>query len=117
MKEYIYPEYEIKRDLDKCVKCMICMKECSNKVHYYDEKKNLLLSKDELCVNCQRCVELCPAACIKITKNETKLKENINWTDNSIREIYKQAKTGGILLSYMGNSYDNTIFFYRIFIN
>lgn len=117
MKEYIYPEYEIDRKLDKCIKCMVCVKECFNKVHYYDEKKDLLLSKDELCVNCHRCVEFCPTGCIKIKKNETRLKENVNWKESLVREIYKQAKTGGILLSSMGNSNENPVFFDKILIN
>ena len=33
---YIYPEFEIVRDADKCIGCRVCERQCSNNVHRYD---------------------------------------------------------------------------------
>ncbi len=36
--DYIYPEFEVKRNLEKCTHCLICINECSNKVHSYNKE-------------------------------------------------------------------------------
>ena len=48
-------------------------------------------------------VALCPTRALKIVKTDCTLRENANWQNDTINEIYKQANSGGVLLSSMGN--------------
>ena len=50
-----------------------------------------MLADESKCVNCQRCVALCPTRAIKIVKTDCCLRENENWKSDTIREVYKQA--------------------------
>ena len=101
--EYIYPPFEVIRRDERCTRCRICEKQCANGVHTYDAERKIMLADESKCVNCQRCVALCPTRAIKIVKTDCCLRENENWKSDTIREVYKQAATGGILLSSTGN--------------
>ena len=50
-------------------------------------------------------------------ENPLEFKENASWTATAIREIYKQAETGGILLTGMGNDKPYPIYWDRMLIN
>ena len=99
---YFYPEYEVVRQDSRCTRCRLCEEQCANGVHFYDEKHQVMLSEDSRCVNCHRCVATCPTRAIKIVKSDCDLKENANWNSTVMKEIYKQAESGGVLLSSMG---------------
>lgn len=99
----IYPEYEVVRNDARCIACRVCERQCANEVHTYDAERNLMLSDESKCVNCHRCVSLCPTRALKIVKTDHTFKENANWSGRAIREIYRQAGSGGVLLSSMGN--------------
>ncbi len=116
---YTYAEYEVKRDKERCTLCGACVKQCYNGVHYFEEKdgKRVLLSDETKCVNCHRCVEFCPARAIKIVKSDLTFKENASWNQADITEIYKQAESGGVLLSSMGCPKDYPLYFDKILIN
>lgn len=113
--QYLYPEFEVVRNMDRCIHCGICVKQCANEVHYYKEQR--LLSDEAKCVNCQRCVATCPTRALKILRNDCQLCENSNWSAQTIREIYKQAESGGVLLSSMGNPKELPVYWDRILIN
>lgn len=113
----MYPEYEIVRNEIKCTKCRICEKQCANGVHSFNKESKLMITDDSKCVNCQRCVEMCLVRALKIGKSDNTFKINYNWTQNIISEIYKQAESGGILLSSMGNPENVPVYFDRILIN
>lgn len=115
--EFIYPEYEVVRNETKCISCRICEKQCANKVHSYDTEQNCMLADESLCVNCQRCVSFCPTRALKIVKSNCRLRENANWKDDIIKEIYKQANSGGVLLSSMGNPKPMPVYWDNILIN
>ena len=93
--EYIYPPFEVIRRDERCTRCRICEKQCANGVHTYDAERKIMLADESKCVNCQRCVALCPTRAIKIVKTDCCLRENENWKSDTIREVYKQAATGG----------------------
>ncbi|MBQ5533616.1 MAG: 4Fe-4S binding protein [Bacteroidales bacterium] len=112
-----YPEYEVVRNDNRCTRCRICEYQCANEVHSYDSEQKIMLSDESKCVNCQRCVSLCPTRALKIVKSDCRLRENANWNHDIIREIYKQAGSGGVLLSSMGNPKPLPVYWDKILIN
>lgn len=114
---YFYPDYEIVRNEKRCIKCRICEKQCANEVHSYDTDLKVMTCDDTKCVNCHRCVSLCPTRALKIVKTDHTFKENANWTSEAIKEIYLQASSGGVLLSSMGNPKDLPVYWDKILIN
>ena len=88
----------------RCIACRACERQCANEVHAYDaESENDDLATKASCVNCHRCVSICPTRALKIVKTDHTFKENANWTGETITEVYRQASSGGVLLSSMGN--------------
>lgn len=114
---YYYPEYEVIRDNNKCTLCKACEHQCAFGVHKYDDEKHIMIDDSTKCVNCNRCVVFCPTKAIKIVKGEMGIRDNANWGNNLVKEIYKQAESGGVLLSSMGNPNPNASYFDRILIN
>lgn len=114
---FIYPDYEIIRNYDRCINCRVCERQCANNAHEYVESLDKMVSDDSKCVNCHRCVSLCPTRALKIVKSDHVFKENANWTDKSIKEIYKQAASGGVLLSSMGNPEKYPVYFDKMLVN
>ena len=114
---YIYPEFEVVRNESRCIACRVCERQCANGVHRFSSERGIMMSDESKCVNCQRCVSLCPTRALKIVKSDCTLRENANWQNNTIREIYKQAGSGGVLLSSMGNPNPQPIYWDRILIN
>ena len=115
--QYIYPEFEVVRNQSRCITCRVCERQCANEVHRLDTDLGVMLSDEAKCVNCQRCVSLCPTHALKIVKSDCRLRENANWSDQTIKEVYKQANSGGVLLSSMGNPNPLPVYWDRILIN
>ncbi len=115
--EFIYPEFEVIRNESRCISCHICEQQCANEVHGCDEKLKIMTCDSSKCVNCQRCVSFCPARALKIVKSDCTLRENANWSGETIKEIYKQANSGGVLLSSMGNPKPFPVYWDKILIN
>lgn len=115
--DYKYPEYEIERNTSRCIACRVCERQCANEAHYYDEKNEIMIGDDTKCVNCHRCVSLCPTRALKIVKTNHTFRENANWTPVAITEVYRQAETGGVLLSAMGNPKNYPVYWDKILIN
>lgn len=112
-----YPEFEVVRNHDRCILCGICERQCANGVHGYDKGKERWNCDDSKCVNCQRCVAFCPVKALKIVKSDNAYRENENWTGKAVNEVYKQAETGGVLLSSMGCPEKYPVYFDKILIN
>ena len=115
--DFIYPEFEVVRNESRCIACRVCERQCANEVHWWSEERGLMMSDESKCVNCQRCVSLCPTRALKIVKSDCRLRENANWNDATIKEVYKQAGSGGVLLSSMGNPNPLPVYWDRILIN
>ncbi len=115
--EYVYPLYEVVRNPQRCIACRVCERQCSNEVHRYDAQLACMVADEAKCVNCHRCVSLCPTRALKIVKTDHGFKENANWNQQNIIEVYRQAGSGGVLLSSMGNPNPLPIYFDKILIN
>ena len=115
--DFIYPPFEIVRNETRCTVCRLCEKQCANQVHRYDEVRGRMVADERKCVNCQRCVCMCPTMALKIVKTDCAYRENANWHSDTIEEIYKQASSGGVLLSSMGNPKEFPVYWDKILIN
>ena len=114
---YLIPEFEVVRNHDRCITCRVCERQCANEVHSFDEEGHVMISDEAKCVDCQRCVSLCPTHALKIVKDDCAFRENANWQSDTIKEIYKQASSGGVLLSSMGNPKPLPVYWDKILIN
>jgi glutamate synthase domain-containing protein 2 len=102
MKTYILPEYLVERDEKRCIRCKVCVNQCTYETHSYDAEDDVICSKDENCVNCQRCVTFCPTHALTIRKNPNVNRENVNWTAEAVRDLKRQAESGAVILTGMG---------------
>jgi glutamate synthase domain-containing protein 2 len=117
MKTYLIPEYLVERDEKRCIRCKVCVNQCTYETHSYDAEDDVIRSKDENCVNCQRCVTFCPTHAITIRKNPNVNTENANWTLGAIRDVKKQAETGGVILTGMGCDKPHFTYWDRLLLN
>jgi glutamate synthase domain-containing protein 2 len=76
-----------------------------------------MVSDSMTCVDCQRCVSLCPTKALKIIKNINTYRDNANWSESAIKSLYKQAESGGVLLSSMGTPEPYPVYWDKILIN
>lgn len=114
---YETPEFLIDRDKDRCINCKVCVRQCANEAHKYDAELEKVVSDDIKCVNCHRCVALCPTHALSIRSFPLEFRANAHWTPNIIKGIYKQAETGGILLTGMGNDQPFPVFWDKMVLN
>ena len=114
---FCYPEYEVVRDFARCTSCRLCEKQCANGVHALDGKTGKMTADSVKCVNCHRCVCICPVHALKITKSENCYPENANWDGQTVNEVYRQANSGGVLLSSMGNPKPYPVYWDKILVN
>ena len=115
--DYIYPQFEVIRREERCNNCRICERQCANGVHRFDAERRIMVSDESKCVNCQRCVCFCPTHALKIQKSSCALRENDNWDEDTVKELYRQAGSGGVLLSSMGNPRHFPVYWDKILIN
>jgi len=99
MQDYIQPDFHVEIDYDKCHKCGRCVGQCGWGVYKFNERP---IPDDSKCRACHRCVTFCPAHCITIKKHELAYRDNPNWSTASRKAIWKQAATGGVILTAMG---------------
>ena len=115
--DLFYPRFDVVRNRERCILCGACISQCANGVHSRAEDGREMLADPTRCVNCQRCVALCPNRALKIVKSDNAVQENANWSGKAIREIYRQAESGGVLLSSMGNPAPYPVYFDRMLLN
>lgn len=117
MKSYLAPEYIVERDQDRCIRCKVCVNQCTYETHYYDSEDDTIYSRDANCTNCQRCVIFCPTNAITIKKNRNTYRANANWTQEAITAVKKQAETGGVILTGMGCDKPYLTYWNRLLLN
>ena len=84
---YIYPEFEVIRNKDRCIACRACERQCANEVHHFDPDLSAMVADESKCVDCHRCVSICPTRALKIVKSDCAFRENANWQADTIKEI------------------------------
>lgn len=117
MNMFIPAEYEVVRNAEYCIGCRVCERQCANEVHKFDKDLGKMIADSNKCVNCHRCVCLCPTHALKIVKSDDAYRENANWSAQTMNEVYRQANSGGVLLSSMGNPKDYPKYFDKILVN
>jgi glutamate synthase domain-containing protein 2 len=117
MKTHLAPKFLIKRDLDRCINCKVCVNQCSFDANYYDEIDDEVRSKEENCVGCHRCAIFCPTNALTISYNPLDYRGNYNWRPDIIEDINKQAETGGVLLTGMGDDKGQRIYWDHLVLN
>ncbi len=96
----IQPEFKVKIDYDKCHKCGRCVQQCGWGVYSFNERP---IPDDTKCRACHRCVTYCPAHCITIQHSDLAYRDNQNWSESLRKNVWRQAESGGVLLTGMGN--------------
>jgi glutamate synthase domain-containing protein 2 len=117
MKTYIAPKFLIKRDPDLCIQCKVCVNQCTFEAQYYDAEDDEVKSRPENCVGCHRCELFCPTQALTIIRNPQEYRENYNWRPEVVEDILKQAETGGVLLTGMGDDKGQRVYWDHLVLN
>lgn len=117
MKSYLAPEYIVERDHNLCIRCKVCVNQCTYEIHRYDSEDDTIYSKVGDCTNCQRCVVFCPTNAITIKNYPNTYRKNENWTQEAIAAVKKQAETGGIIITGMGCDKPALTYWDRLLLN
>jgi glutamate synthase domain-containing protein 2 len=117
MKTYLPPKFIVERDDSRCIRCEVCVNQCTFDVHSYDAEDDEIRSHEENCVGCHRCVVFCPTEALTIRRNPLDYRENYNWRPEVIEDIIKQAETGGVILTGMGNDKSYRIYWDHLVLN
>ncbi|MCD6352246.1 MAG: alpha-hydroxy-acid oxidizing protein, partial [Armatimonadetes bacterium] len=88
-------------DYEKCERCKRCVMGCGFDALVFEGR--VAPSPDNECVACHYCVTHCPEEAITIVENPLSYRPHDSWTADIIMQTTKQAETGGVLLSGMGN--------------
>jgi glutamate synthase domain-containing protein 2 len=112
----VQPDFLIERDEELCIACGACARQCANDSHLIEEDGSVV-SFSENCVGCHRCQTLCPSGAITIRRAVSQFRENANWSEYHLRNLYKQAESGGVLLTGMGNPRPQPVYWDNILLN
>ncbi|MEM7828643.1 MAG: glutamate synthase-related protein, partial [Candidatus Aenigmatarchaeota archaeon] len=100
----VTPLFRVTVDHNKCIRCRRCIQQCGWGVYRYSEKDNKIIPDEDKCTACGRCMVYCPVDALLVEKHPMALRENSNWQPYHLRNIWKQAESGGVLLTGMGNN-------------
>ncbi len=103
------PEYLATIDTDKCIRCKRCIQNCGWSTYSWGGDRVLI--ETTKCVKCLRCYHYCPVEAIDILDNATRFKSNANWSYMNIRNIKRQAETGGMPITGMGSDLPYPVLF------
>jgi glutamate synthase domain-containing protein 2 len=117
MPSYLKPRFRVERDDRRCIRCQGCVEQCSFGATYYDEAADRVESIDPNCVACHRCVVFCPTSAISILRNPVEYRDNAYWRPEVIEDITRQAETGGVLITGMGNDKPWTCYWDKLCLN
>ncbi len=117
MKTLVPAKFIVERDAEKCIKCQVCVNQCSFDSHYYDAEDDEVRSRAGKCVGCHRCVLFCPTGALNVRRSPLEYRENYSWRPELIEDIQKQAEQGGMLLTGMGTDKPHRIYWDHLVLN
>ena len=117
MKTFLPTKFIVERDPARCIQCQVCVNQCSFDANYYDAEDDEVRSREENCTGCHRCVLFCPTRALNIRQTPLDYRENYNWQPEVIEDIIKQAETGGMLLTGMGNDKGYRVYWDHLVLN
>jgi len=117
MKSFLPTRFIVERDPARCIQCKVCVNQCTFGVHYFDEDDGVVKSHEQNCVGCHRCVVFCPTNALTIRRNPLEYRANANWKPEVIEDILKQAESGGMLLTGMGDDKNHRIYWDHLLLN
>jgi len=117
MKTYLPAKFIVERDPERCIQCQVCVNQCTFDTHYYDAEDEIVKSREENCAGCHRCMTFCPTGALNIRRSRLEYRENYNWRPEVIEDIIKQAETGGMLLTGMGDDKEHRIYWDHLVLN
>jgi glutamate synthase domain-containing protein 2 len=88
-------------DYEKCQRCKRCVMGCGFNALVFEGR--VMPHPENHCVACHYCVVHCPEEAITIVENPLRYRPHDAWTAEIIMQTTRQAETGGVLLSGMGN--------------
>ncbi len=110
------PQFAVRRDHDRCIRCLVCLQQCPYDCTQYDAERDTLWNVEANCVACRRCEAMCPTKSIHIEERGI-FRQNANWAPGLIRAAHKQGDTGGVILTGTGNDKPYVSYFDRIVID
>ncbi len=117
MKSYLASRFVVSRDQERCIQCRVCVRQCGYDVHAFDPEAGDVFSRDERCVGCHRCVVFCPTRALSVCENPLSYRPNANWRPEALEDVLRQAETGGVLLTGMGNDKPYRIYWDHLVLN
>jgi glutamate synthase domain-containing protein 2 len=85
---------------DRCIKCKRCVMGCGFSALDFTDR---VVSGENPCVACHFCTTHCPQQCIHIERYPHVQQDHDVWSVGMQKRIVRQAESGGVLLSAMGN--------------
>jgi len=117
LKTYLEPEFRVERDDERCIRCGVCVTQCTFDVHWYDAQADRVEAIQERCVGCHRCSVFCPTGAITIRRNPAEYRPNANWRPEFLLDLKRQAETGGVVLTGMGNDKPLRVYWDHLLLN
>ena len=105
---YTPPEFVWSNDLRRCRRCKRCVMQCGWHALAWQDG---VVPDNSKCVGCHRCEAMCPEKCIVVAPNPQHYKPHGMWSVTHRKNVWKQADTGGVLLSGMGNDQPYEVIF------
>ena len=99
-KSNVSHEFRPVVDHDRCIRCKRCVMGCGFDALDFTDR---VVPGPEPCVACHFCTTHCPQGCIEIELNPHARRDHDVWSVAQQKRVLRQAETGGILLSAMGN--------------
>jgi len=97
---YAPPEFVWSNDSERCRRCKRCIMQCGWKALAWQDR---VVADHGKCVGCHRCEAMCPERCIVVQPNPQHYKPHALWSLGHRKNVWKQADSGGVLLTGMGN--------------
>ncbi|HHV63325.1 MAG TPA: 4Fe-4S dicluster domain-containing protein [Firmicutes bacterium] len=117
MKSYLLPQFAVHRDDDRCIRCKVCVSQCSFGVHAYDDEDDEIRSNEGACVGCQRCATLCPTGALVIRRHPHEFRPNANWSEEMLLDVKRKAETGAVTITGMGNDKPHRVYWDHLLLN